>query len=175
MGTKGVWGDLLLHTHHHYNQPSWCRFGIGRGLAAFCSPFSSPSWRHFRLLLIIGTGSRFLVVFLTIWHTCSITGADSRCPSADSKNVIKNTYSPGNSGDQLLDYLGSMLHLCTLCIWAQHLLLCNFWTLSSSFRILNRGHECANKGNVLDRTNKQSIPLINTSCIRCPPSCYLRL
>ena len=42
------------------------------------------------------------------------------------KLYTENTYSPGNSGDQLLDYLGSMLHLCTLCIWAQHLLLCNF-------------------------------------------------
>ena len=91
------------------------------------------------------------------------------------KMYTENKYSPGNSGDQLLDYLGFLLHLCTLRIWARHLQLRNFRTLSSSFRILNRGHECANKGNVLDRTNKQSIPLIDTSCIRCPPSCYLRL
>ena len=91
------------------------------------------------------------------------------------KMYTENTYSPGNSGDQLLDYLGFLLHLCTLRIWARHLQLRNFRTLSLSFQILNRGHECANKGNVLDRTNKQSIPLINTSCIRCPPSCYLRL
>ena len=33
------------------------------------------------------------------------------------KMYTENTYSLGNSGDQLLDYLGFLLHLCTLRIW----------------------------------------------------------
>ena len=122
---------LLLHTHHHhYNQPSWCRFGNGRGLAAalWSAAFFFPQLAP----LQITSHNRHRVTFPR--HISDIQrrspvqlpgraqGVQVRIP----KLYTENTYSPGNSGDQLLDYLGSMLHLCTLCIWAQHLLLCNF-------------------------------------------------
>ena len=142
--------------------PFWERTGPGSCslVGSFLLPLLllSASWRHCRLLLIIGTGSRFLVIFPTYRgvHPFNYRGGHkvSKCRF---KKCTQRTHITLVTV-VILKNLHFLLHQCTLQTWAHQLQLHNFRTLSSRFRILNRGHECANKGIVLDRTNNSQYP-----------------